>query len=103
MSRRKPRIGAWVTYIEGPQDAPERYADCPANWPGTHGHRDHPAIITAVDEDDCADLMVFLDDGPPVARTDVTRLHREKGEEAWCWPGSEHQLSERRHTKKELE
>lgn len=67
----KPSIGRVVTYIVGDHEA----KDTLGWWPrGPNGHRDHPAIITAVWSDTCVNLQVLFDANPIEVRTSVVQM-----------------------------
>jgi hypothetical protein len=53
------KIGDIITYIQPKDETPY------------NGHRDHPAMVTAVWGDECVNLKVFFDCGPVEDRTSV--------------------------------
>lgn len=88
----KPSIGRIVHYYEGDHEAPQGFGS-PEHWPGTNGHRVHPAIITAVWSDSCVNLTVFLDAKVPEVRTSSCLLPDAVFAEGvhctnsgWYWP-----------------
>lgn len=95
MSTRKLHVGLFVRFFEGDLAAPMRYLDRRADWPGTGGRREHPAVISAVDDDDAVDLTVFLDHGPPVRVENAQKLPKEGTlavslYSGWRWPPPKH-------------
>ncbi len=85
----KPTIGRIVTYFVGDWEAKDR--DWAPNGP--NGHRDHPAVITAVWSDDCVNLQVLFDAHPVEVRTSMLRLPdappgtvMDTSNSGWKWP-----------------
>ncbi len=73
IAQQKPTIGRIVHYYEGDYEAPDGFT-AKEHWPGTNGHRDHPAIVTAVWSDTCVNLMVFFDAKGPEVRASRCEL-----------------------------
>lgn len=71
---RRPEIGQIVKYIQ------------PAGEKPYNGHRDHPAIITAVWSETCVNLKVLFDCGPVEDRTSVCLDTPENPNCYWRWP-----------------
>jgi hypothetical protein len=79
-----PKIGDMVIYYQGDYEAYKaqhgRYPETDAeksysqNSPGTNGHREHPAIVTAVWGEGCVNLHVFFDAVPSEIRTSALLL-----------------------------
>lgn len=85
----KPTIGRIVTYFVGDGEIAEnKYLP-----DGPNGHREHPAIITAVWSDDCVNLRVFFDAGEIGVRNSMMRLPDlppgtagNRFNSGWKWP-----------------
>ena len=85
---RMPKLGEIVTYYEGDAElGAAAYRPAPPkewtqedllragrNLPGTNGHRDHPAIVTAVWSASCVNLTVFFDASVPALRSSASLL-----------------------------
>lgn len=80
----KPKIGDIVVYYQGDWEAYHalhgRYPNSDGEKefaqqsPGTNGHREHPAIITAVWSEGCVNLHVFFDAASSEIRTSASLL-----------------------------
>jgi len=65
---RLPTIGQIVVFVQPEHEQP------------FNGHREHPAVVTAVWAADCVNLKVLFDCGPVEDRTSQLRG------ESWVWP-----------------
>jgi len=81
---RKPRIGDTVVYFQPTKD----HEGNPVKK--SNGHRDHPAIVTAVWSDGCVNLKVFFDCSPVADETSVnlrdTPDDTSNPYRYWEWP-----------------
>ena len=105
MAAQKPSLGRIVLYYEGdmelgaalrPMQGAETVEDLMRRGrglPGTNGHREHPAIITAVWSDTCVNLTVFFDCKSAERRSSASYLPDEVFADGlhcvnsgWRWP-----------------
>lgn len=69
----EPVFGQTVKYIQGDEDSPFAGSSC--EWRGINGSREHPAIVTKINEDGSVNLVVFIDTQGPIV---VTNTSKEK-------------------------
>ena len=77
IAKRLPATGGTVIYREGDHDNliyRQGKGGSGADWTGTNGTREHPALVTRVWSPDCINVTVFLDATGIEFRTSVMRL-----------------------------